>query len=1189
MIKGKHLFSHTKNAIILLMKKIPKEINDSMNGLIEEWIDSPKVQEYLSYIKAKKGPVIVSGLTDVAGLGLVCASRKVFNRPICIITYNEIQAKNKIKDLAYFEDTVEFFPKKELVTYDYIAESKDLPYARMDVLNHMREGKVKIIVTTIEAMMQKMIPQEVLFASSMEIEVGKEYSLSTIKEKLLAMGYERTDLAEAKGNFSVRGGILDIATSDSKGVRIEFWGDEVDSIRSFHLSSQRSIEMLSKVTISPSHEYLLELPKEEVISRLRNRGLKGEMAEVLEKDIEIIKEGNYLSKIDKYFSDFYTKSETFLDYLSKDFLIFLDEPTKLENRIASILKENETVLQMLTEKEKIIPDAFTLLENKEAIFSHLQDKQVIELQSQNLPSKKENVFAFDCREVLFYKANMEQLFTELREAVEKKKKILLLAGVEANAKRIATLLLEQDIPHLLVKELKKEQLQLGKVIVAPGSFSSGYELKEAKLLVITGEELAGEAKKKRKRASSAFKEAEKVVYSDLKIGDYVVHRTSGIGQFVGITTISADGNTKDYMKLRYQDDAILYVPTSSLDSVRKYIGGGEAEPRLSKLGSKDWANTTARVKKNLRAVARDLIELYAKRQKIKGYAFSKDNEWQRQFEDSFPYTETDDQLRCIEEVKKDMEEPRPMDRLLCGDVGYGKTEVAIRAAFKACLDQKQVAYLVPTTVLADQQYQSFKERMEEFPIRVEVLNRFKTKKQQTEIIKKLKLGEIDVIIGTHRILSQDVEFKDLGLLIIDEEHRFGVKAKEKIKKLKESVDVLTMTATPIPRTLHMSIVGIRDMSVIYEPPQNRKPVQTYVLEYDEEVIREAITKELERGGQVFYLYNQVEGIERKAEQVEKLVPEAKVGFAHGQMSGRELEDIMLNFINQNINVLVCTTILESGIDIPNANTIIVENADRLGLAQLYQIRGRVGRASRQAYAYITYKRDKLLSEVADKRLKAIKEFTEFGSGFKIAMRDLEIRGAGSLLGEIQHGHMEEVGYDTYCKLLEEVVKEMQGLPVEEEKDIQIDLNVSSFIPDTYIENSSQKIEIYQEIALCRTEEDIRNIVDEMIDRYGTLPEEVENLLEIARIKELCKQCHIYKVSQRVNGVVFIIEEKAYTPEIIDAMIQEYKNKLRFSPGKEMYFTLKVEGKGDSKKLEEIKSFLQTLTSVKAKQQPDSIK
>ena len=1189
MIKGKHLFSHTKNAIILLMKKIPKEINDSMNGLIEEWIDNPKVQVYLSYIKAKKGPVIVSGLTDVAGLGLVCASRKVFNRPICIITYNEIQAKNKIKDLEYFEDTVEFFPKKELVTYDYIAESKDLPYARMDVLNHMREGKVKIIVTTIEAMMQKMIPQEVLFASSMEIEVGKEYSLSTIKEKLLAMGYERTDLAEAKGNFSVRGGILDIATSDSKGIRIEFWGDEVDSIRSFHLSSQRSIEMLSKVTISPSHEYLLELPKEEVISRLRNRGLKGEMAEVLEKDIEIIKEGNYLSKIDKYFSDFYTKSETFLDYISKDFLIFLDEPSKLENRITSILKENETVLKMLTEKEKIIPDAFTLLENKEAIFSHLQDKQVIELQSQNLPSKKENVFAFDCREVLFYKANMEQLFTDLREAVEKKKKILLLAGVEANAKRIATLLLEQDIPHLLVKELKKEQLQPGKVIVAPGSFSSGYELKEAKLLVITGEELAGEAKKKRKRASSAFKEAEKVVYSDLKIGDYVVHRTSGIGQFVGITTISADGNTKDYMKLRYQDDAILYVPTSSLDSVRKYIGGGEAEPRLSKLGSKDWANTTARVKKNLRAVARDLIELYAKRQKIKGYAFSKDNEWQRQFEDSFPYTETDDQLRCIEEVKKDMEEPRPMDRLLCGDVGYGKTEVAIRAAFKACLDQKQVAYLVPTTVLADQQYQSFKERMEEFPIRVEVLNRFKTKKQQTEIIKKLKLGEIDVIIGTHRILSQDVEFKDLGLLIIDEEHRFGVKAKEKIKKLKESVDVLTMTATPIPRTLHMSIVGIRDMSVIYEPPQNRKPVQTYVLEYDEEVIREAITKELERGGQVFYLYNQVEGIERKAEQVEKLVPEAKVGFAHGQMSGRELEDIMLNFINQNINVLVCTTILESGIDIPNANTIIVENADRLGLAQLYQIRGRVGRASRQAYAYITYKRDKLLSEVADKRLKAIKEFTEFGSGFKIAMRDLEIRGAGSLLGEIQHGHMEEVGYDTYCKLLEEVVKEMQGLPVEEEKDIQIDLNVSSFIPDTYIENSSQKIEIYQEIALCRTEEDIRNIVDEMIDRYGTLPEEVENLLEIARIKELCKQCHIYKVSQRVNGVVFIIEEKAYTPEIIDAMIQEYKNKLRFSPGKEMYFTLKVEGKGDSKKLEEIKSFLQTLTSVKAKQQPDSIK
>lgn len=535
------------------------------------------------------------------------------------------------------------------------------------------------------------------------------------------------------------------------------------------------------------------------------------------------------------------------------------------------------------------------------------------------------------------------------------------------------------------------------VMVADGSLSSGFECYDLNLIVIAGDELFTPSIKKKRKLSSSFKQGEKVVFADLKIGDYVVHKSHGIGQFVGVNTLKADGIIKDYIKIRYRNDDMLYIPTNDLDSIRKYIGGGEAVPKINKLGSKEWENTKQKVKRNLQEVAKELMELYAKRQKIKGFAFSQDNEWQKQFEDSFPYAETEDQLRCIEETKKDMEQPRPMDRLLCGDVGYGKTEVAIRAAFKAVMDQKQVAYLVPTTVLANQQYESFKQRMEDFAIRVELLNRFRTKKEQDEVIRKLKLGEVDVVIGTHRILSKDVEFKDLGLLIIDEEHRFGVKDKEKIKQYKASIDVLTMTATPIPRTLHMSIVGVRDMSVIYEPPQNRRPVQTYVLEYDEEIIKEAITKELERKGQVFYLYNKVEGIERKAIQIENLVPEARVAYAHGKMTGNELEEIMMNFIKGEVDVLVCTTILESGIDIPNANTIIVENADRLGLAQLYQIRGRVGRSDKQAYAYIMYKRDKLLTEVAEKRLKAIKEFTEFGSGFKIAMRDLEIRGAGSML------------------------------------------------------------------------------------------------------------------------------------------------------------------------------------------------
>ena len=671
-----------------------------------------------------------------------------------------------------------------------------------------------------------------------------------------------------------------------------------------------------------------------------------------------------------------------------------------------------------------------------------------------------------------------------------------------------------------------------------------------------------------------FKEGEVVVFEDLKEGDYIVHKAHGIGQYMGVNTIKADGVTKDYIKLKYKDDDILYIPTDALDNIRKYIGPEKVGPKLNRLGSKEWDKTKTRVKNNLREVAEELITLYAKRQKMEGFAFSKDTPWQKEFEDSFQYIETDDQLRCISEVKKDMEQTKPMDRLLCGDVGYGKTEVAIRAAFKAVMDQKQVVYLVPTTVLAGQQYEEFKNRMQDYPIRIELLNRFKTKKEQEETIKRVELGETDILIGTHRVLSKDVKFKNLGLLIIDEEHRFGVKAKEKIKEMKNSIDVLTMTATPIPRTLHMSIVGMRDMSVIYEPPQNRKPVQTYVLEYDPEVIKEAITKEIERNGQVFYLFNNVEGIEKKATEISDLVDEAKVEYAHGKMTGNQLENIMQDFIEKKINVLVCTTILESGIDIPNANTIIVENADRLGLAQLYQIRGRVGRSDKQAYAYITYKRDKMLTEVAEKRLKAIKEFTEFGSGFKIAMRDLEIRGAGSLMGEIQHGHMEQIGYDMYCELLNQVVKEIKGEEIIEEIDVQIDLDVTSYIPEEYISNSNSKIEIYQKIALCKNEDDLQNITDEIIDRYGQMPYEVENLLDIARIKSLAKEKYILKISQKRENIIFYFDNSKFNFDIVDKLMKIYRNRIKFSPSKDPYITFKLEN--PKQILEECKDFLKKL-------------
>ena len=979
-----------------------------MNYIISKLLDLPKFKEYEKLIQEKNSPITISGLSDVGKIQFGIATKEALNRPICIITYNEIEAKKIANDIKYFakEDEIAFFPKREIATYDYIAESKDLPYERIETLKKIHNKKAKIVITTIEAIMQKMINPNKLFANILEFKVGDTCNIEKLKMDLVSLGYERNELIEGKAQFSIRGDIIDVAVSDTKGIRIELWGDEIDSIREFIISSQRSNAMLEKVKIYPAHEFILgDYTIAEVCDRIqnlqedtKNSDYKSIIENIKSEDIELIKSGNYISKIDKYFNCFYEKESTFLDYLDNKFIVLIDEFSKINQRQENIIIENNNLIKALMEKQRFVPSAIRNISiyNPEEI-----EKQIVYLEKQDFGLSKSNStkLMFNYRDVNYYKSEIELLFEDIKKNV-KKKKIIALAGSEEEAHKFVALLQEKDIDSIYTKTLEDIKISKSIVTVADGRLSTGFECYDLDLIVITGEELFSTNAKRKRKLSSSFKQGEKVVFADLKIGDYVVHKTHGIGQFIGVNTIKADGVTKDYIKIKYRNDDMLYIPTNDLDTVRKFIGGGEGQPKINKLGSKEWENTKAKVKNNLREIAKELVELYAKRQKIKGYSFSQDTPWQRQFEDSFPYSETDDQLRCIEETKKDMESQKPMDRLLCGDVGYGKTEVAIRAAFKAVMDQKQVAYLVPTTVLASQQYEGFKKRMEEFPIKVELLNRFRTKKEQDEVVRKLKLGEVDVVVGTHRILSKDVEFKDLGLLIIDEEHRFGVKDKEKIKQYKSNVDVLTMTATPIPRTLHMSIVGVRDMSVIYEPPQNRRPVQTYVLEYDAEVVKEAITKELERDGQVFYLYNNVEGIMKKADDVANLVPEAKVAYAHGKMTGREIEDIMQEFIEGKINVLVCTTILESGIDIPNANTIIVENADRLGLAQLYQIRGRVGRADKQAYAYITYKRDKLLTEVADKRLKAIKEFTEFGSGFKIAMRDLEIRGAGSMLRRI---------------------------------------------------------------------------------------------------------------------------------------------------------------------------------------------
>ena len=1144
-----------------------------MNEIANILTQNEKFKDIVKEIKLNTTPISILGLVDVAKTQFVSALLEQTNKKICIITYNEIQAKNLLKNLNYFNKKVVYFPKKEVVTYDYDVESKDLIYERMDALNKIYTNEAQIIVTTIEACMQEMIAKKDLFSNIISFEFDKNYNFEEIKQKLVNLGYERVDLIEGKGQFSIRGDILDIAITENKGVRIEFWGDEIDSIRYFNISSQRSIEEIRKINIYPAHEYVLNNSIDEVCKKIEETKEDFPyLEEAINNDIEQIKSGNYISKIDKYIKCFYNQRNTILDYLLKDTITFVDEIGKVKARVNNILLDNKSLITVLLEKKKFVAQIIENLKDFEHIDIDLKNRQIVYLENQDLPLNRPNSFSFTYKELNFYKANTEALIEKIEKGLNDNKKIIVLAGNEESCNKLCNLLLEKNIPYKFEKKLENDISNKG-VLVTTGILSSGFECFDTGLIVITGEELFYSEKKKRKKAVSAFKQGEKVVFADLKPGDYVVHKTHGIGQFIGVNTIKTLDITKDYIKIKYKGEDYLYVPTNDLDNIRKYIGGGEAEPRLNKLGSKEWEKTKAKVKNNLREVAQNLIELYAKRKKAKGFAFTKDTPWQTQFENDFPYTETDDQLRCISEVKKDMEKPLPMDRLLCGDVGYGKTEVAMRAAFKAVMDQKQVAYLVPTTVLANQQYEAFKERMQEFPIRIELLNRFRTLKEQKEVIRKLKLGEIDIVIGTHRILSKDIEFKDLGLLIIDEEHRFGVKDKEKIKELKETIDVLTMTATPIPRTLHMSIVGIRDMSVIYEPPQNRKPVQTYVLEYDKEVIREAITKELERDGQVFYLFNNVEGIIRKADEVQDLVPEAKVGFAHGKMTGKELEDIMQEFVEGKINVLVCTTILESGIDIPNANTIIVENADRLGLAQLYQIRGRVGRSNSQAYAYITYKKEKMLSEIADKRLKAIKEFTEFGSGFKIAMRDLEIRGAGSLLGEIQHGHMDQVGYDTYCKLLDEVVKDMQGVEYQEEKDVQIDLNVSSYIPDEYIENTAQKIEVYQNIALSKNEEDIQDVIDEITDRYGNIPKELENLLDIARIKNLCKEKNIIKITQKQNNIVFFFNINDFDTAIIDVLVKEYKDDIRFSPGAEPYITLKNKEENAKVILKKAKEFL----------------
>ncbi len=948
------------------------------------------------------------GLTDSAKAMLVYTLTKELDKPSIIVCSNVYQANKILNDLKFFSTDIEiiFMPSKQINYYDIEAESNEIETQRSYAIQKILEGKRNIVVTTIYSLLVNIKAKKTFDRLDMNLKLSDTVDLNALVDSLNKLGYKRADIVEGKGQFSIRGGIIDIYTTDSElPYRIELFGNEIDSMRTFDVKTQRSIEQTQKINIPyATEEYISNEKRKYIINSLKEfvdrDDINSDLKINILKDIERIENSSLENIFDKYFEFFKDESENLIDYL-ENYNIFLDEPTRCIGRIQDIIYENEEALKVFSSRNNIYTPFVNRYLSFEEIKPKLEKLNNIYLEKLCVDSKiheHRKVFNITTKEEYFYRNFSETLLGDIEK--NKNSNILFVFPSNVRVEQIKNYLLENGKSVKVIYSITEMEKSLDDIYIMQGILSSGFSLCQSDLVVIA-ETVSGVKLNKRRKSENEI--GSKINnFDELEIGDFLVHENHGIGIYEGIVTLEVDKHLKDYIKIKYANNGNIYVPINQLDLVRKYVCDDDTIPKLNTLGTKEWSITKRKVSEHIMQIAKELVLLYAKRENMQGYAFPKDSPWQREFEDDFGYELTEDQKQSVIEIKEDMEKDKPMDRLLCGDVGYGKTEVAMRAAFKAVMGGKQVAYLVPTTVLSLQQYRLFKERMEKFSIRVEMLSRFKTKKEQTAILKDLIDGKIDIVVGTHRLLSKDVFFKDLGLLIIDEEHRFGVKAKESIKILKETIDVLSMTATPIPRTLNMSMIGIRGMSTLTEPPIERLPIHTFVIEYDTQVIKSAIEKELSRDGQVFYISNKVEDIEQVTAKVREMVPFAKIAYAHGQMEPKKIEDIMLKFINHEIDILVCTTILENGIDIPNANTIIIENADKLGLAQLYQIRGRVGRSSRLAYAYITYKKDKQISELSEKRLRAIRDFTEFGSGFKIALRDLEIRGAGNLLGKEQH-------------------------------------------------------------------------------------------------------------------------------------------------------------------------------------------
>ena len=1164
-----------------------------MQALLSPLNELAEYSDIKAAIRTGNSTISVSGCVDSQKLHMLYGLSDGFKYKV-IITHSDLRAREIFEEYKFYDRNVLLYPAKDLIFFQADVHGNQLSRERIRTLRRLAERKPMTLVTTFAALMT---PQ-VLWENGkdiLEIEKGSILDETLLAQKLVDMGYEKNYQVESSGQFSTRGGIIDIFDlTEENPYRIELWGDEVDSIRSFDVLSQRSVENLNSVTIYPATEFVLDkerlekgmqkVQKEADIQEKRFRDahmpeeahrIAVQIKELQEQLFTFRTQVNLEGYIRYFYEDTVTLPEIFQQMAAESaknqLVFFMDEPSHIEEHVKAVELEFRESMEQRAKKGYILPGQMDVLYSGQQIMARMNRSPVVTLammETRNdlvIPEKR---YSISARSISSYNNSFEALVKDLKHYRKNGYRVLLLSGSRTRAKRLAEDLRDNEL-HAVYTEDPFREVQAGEVLTYYGHVNKGFEYPLIKYVVISETDIFGKERKKKKKK---LYQGQKINdFNELKVGDYVVHESHGLGIYRGIEKVEMDKVVKDYMKIEYRDGGNLYILATGLDVIQKYAAADAAKiPKLNKLGSREWEKTKTKVRSAVNEVAKDLVELYAVRQQSQGYAYGKDTVWQREFEEMFPFEETEDQLSAIEDTKADMESARIMDRLICGDVGYGKTEIAIRAAFKAVQEGKQVVYLVPTTILAQQHYTTFVQRMKDFPIKIELLSRFRSAAEIKKALADLKKGFVDIIIGTHRVLSKDVEYKDLGLLIIDEEQRFGVAHKEKIKKLKENVDVLTLTATPIPRTLHMSLIGIRDMSVLEEAPNDRLPIQTYVMEYNEEMVREAIVRELARNGQVYYVYNRVNNIADVAAAVAKLVPEANVAFAHGQMKENELEKIMYDFVEGEIDVLVSTTIIETGLDISNANTMIIHDSDNLGLSQLYQLRGRIGRSNRTAYAFLMYKRDKMLKEVAEKRLAAIKEFTDLGSGFKIAMRDLEIRGAGNLLGVRQHGHMEAVGYDMYCKMLNEAVRNLKGVKTIADFTTSVDLDVDAFIPPSYIVNEVQKLDIYKRIAGIENSRERDDMRDELIDRFGDIPKSVDNLLRIALIRVAAHKLYLTEVKGKNERIQFTFRPDAdIKVEGIPALIKKHKDRLSFTAYGNPFFTYRYYKSGMVEKDAEI--------------------